>query len=313
MNYVSGAVDVIIPAYKPDEKLIRIVELLNRQTYPVRNINIVNTEKKYWEAFEPAELLEKRFDNVSVSHIDKNEFDHGKTRKTAAEQSDAEYIIMMTQDAVVYDETLVNALVEPLKNDTQIAVSFARQLACQDATETEKYIRQFNYPNQSMVKGLADINKLGIKTYFCSNVCAAYNHRIYDELGGFVSKTIFNEDMIFAGTAVKAGYKIMYAAQAKVVHSHNLSGREQLHRNFDLAVSQVEHPEIFEGLKSEGEGLRLVKDMAAHLKSIHKLYLMPGFVCNCGCRYIGYKLGRNFRKLPHKLILKLTSNEAYWL
>ena len=41
------------------------------------------------------------------------------------------------------------------------------------------------------------------KTYFCSNVCAAYKKSIYEEIGGFVKKAIFNEDMIYAGTMAK--------------------------------------------------------------------------------------------------------------
>ena len=37
---------------------------------------------------------------------------------------------------------------------------------------------------------------------------------------------------------------IAYVAEARVVHSHNYTNRQQLHRNFDLAVSQADHPEI---------------------------------------------------------------------
>ena len=53
---------------------------------------------------------------------------------------------------------------------------------------------------------------------------------VYKELGGFVPRAIFNEDMILAGTMIKAGYGIAYAADAKVIHSHNYSGRQQFHR-----------------------------------------------------------------------------------
>ena len=58
------------------------------------------------------------------------------------------------------------------------------------------------------------LRRLGIKTFFCSNVCAAYRREIYEELGGFVKHTIFNEDMIYAAKAVEAGYAIAYAADA---------------------------------------------------------------------------------------------------
>lgn len=65
-----------------------------------------------------------------------------------------------------------------------------------------------------------------------------YDRRTYEELGGFVESTLFNEDMIYAGHLVQAGYAIAYAADAKVVHSHNYGCLAQLHRNFDLGVSR---------------------------------------------------------------------------
>ena len=73
--------------------------------------------------------------------------------------------------------------------------------------------------------------------------------------GGFCKKTIFNEDMILAGHMINAGYKVAYVAEARVIHSHNYTGMQQFHRNFDMAVSQAEHPEVFDGIKSENEGI----------------------------------------------------------
>ena len=107
-------------------------------------------------------------------------------------------------------------------------------------------------------------------------MCAAYKKSIYEEIGGFVKKAIFNEDMIYAGTMAKRGYGIAYAADACVIHSHNYSCRQQFHRNFDLGVSQADHPEIFEGVPSEGEGLRLVKKSLAYLIKTY-LWLVPGW------------------------------------
>lgn len=54
--------------------------------------------------------------------------------------------------------------------------------------------------------------------------------------------------MIYAAKAVEAGYSIAYAADAEVVHSHNYTNGQQFHRNFDLGVSQAEHPEVFGGV-----------------------------------------------------------------
>ena len=57
-------------------------------------------------------------------------------------------------------------------------------------------------------------------------------------------------------------YAIAYVADAKVIHSHNYNCTQQFKRNFDLAVSQADHPEVFGGIRSESEGIRLVKQTA---------------------------------------------------
>ena len=41
-------VDVIIPTYKPTKKLMKIISYLEKQSYPVRNIILINTEEKYF-------------------------------------------------------------------------------------------------------------------------------------------------------------------------------------------------------------------------------------------------------------------------
>lgn len=74
-------------------------------------------------------------------------------------------------------------------------MAYARQLPKSDCHIVEQYTRQFNYPEQSCVKTKADIPTLGIKTFFCSDVCAAYRRDLFEELGGFESPVIFNEDM----------------------------------------------------------------------------------------------------------------------
>ena len=189
---------------------------------------------------------------------------------------------------------------------------YARQLPDKDCRMVECYTRSFNYPQESRIKTIEDVDKLGIKTFFCSNVCAAYKKSVYKELGGFVPRAIFNEDMILAGTMIKAGYGIAYAADAKVIHSHNYSGRQQFHRNFDLAVSQKDHPEIFAGISSESEGIRLVISTVKYLLKNKKGMEIPGLIVQSGCKFLGYKLGLHYEKLPEWLVLRCTMNKTYW-
>ena len=70
--------------------------------------------------------------------------------------------------------------------------------------------------------------------------------------------------MIFASHLIEEGKKIAYVADAKVWHWHNYTAKEQLKRNFDLAVSQVDAGGLFTKVKSESEGIRLVKMTLLH-------------------------------------------------
>ena len=304
-------IDVIIPVYKPDKTLLTLLDLLGEQSKPIQKIILMNTEKSLMEAFIPEQELLKRYDNVSVFHVSKAEFDHGKTRHEGIQKSDADIVLCMTQDAIPADKYLVENLINALQEDEVIA-AYARQLPREDCSPMESYMRSFNYPDKSFVKSLKDLERLKIKTYFCSNVCCAYKRELYEKMGGFIRRTIFNEDMIFAGNAIKAGYKVAYVAEAKVVHSHNYSCMQQLHRNFDLGVSQADHPEIFADAPSEGEGVKSVMQTAKYLTSQGKWYLVPYLVMQSGFKYLGYLLGKNYKILPRKVVLGLSMNKEYW-
>lgn len=301
----SKIVDIVIPTYRPGDEFQELISRLKKQDYPVRTIYVVNTETGVF----PEELCEKN--EIKVVHISKSEFDHGGTRDMMMSRSDAEIVVFMTQDAMPANSQLISKLVSGFSEDLTGAV-YARQLPKEDCSIIEKYTRKFNYPESSVVKSQEDIQKMGIKTFFCSNVCAAYRRNIYEEMGGFEKHTIFNEDMILAGKMVLNGYKIRYEADARVIHSHNYSGRQQFHRNFDLAVSQAEHPEVFDGIKSESEGIRLVKQTAVYLLKIKKPWLIVRLVYQSGCKYLGYKLGYHYKSLPNWLIHICTMNREYW-
>lgn len=298
-------VDVIIPVYKPGEEFKELIRRLKKQSYPLQEIYVMHTiGGEFPEEF----CIEHK---VKVTHILKEEFDHGGTRHRAAELSEADILLFMTQDAMPADKELVAKLVDAFENE-KVSAAYARQLPAKDCDWVERYTRSFNYPEQNRIKGKEDVPVLGIKTFFCSNVCAAYRKEVYQKLGGFERCTIFNEDMILAGNMVKAGYQVAYCADAKVIHSHNYTGVQQLHRNFDLAVSQEDHPEVFSGIRSESEGIRLVFYTMKYLLKTKKIHLIPGMIYKSGCKYIGYKLGRNYKKLPKWLILKLTMNPMFW-
>lgn len=305
--------DLIIPTYNPDKEFLELVKRMSNQTVKPEKIVITNTEQKYYDRLIYATSFATDYKNLDIRHIFKREFDHGRTRNESVKRSGADYFLMMTQDAMPVDDTLVEKLLKALKKDPTIAVAYARQVARPDSTEAEKFTRTFNYPKDSAVRSEADVETLGIKAYFCSNVCAMYRRDIFDDLGGFLNHTIFNEDMLYAAKAIHAGYKIAYVAEAEVIHSHNYTNKQQYKRYFDNGVSHAKHPEIFKGLAVNGEGRKLVKMTAAHLRGSGRGFQVIPLYIQSAYKYLGFRKGLRYRYLSKKGILKRTSNPEYWV
>lgn len=315
-------VDVIIPVYHPDQKFYRLLDMLSGQTVMPETVYLMNTETGDEDNCEVLQgnirsffAKKKAFSREKLLHIEivpvkKAEFDHGGTRHKAAMLSQSPYLLFMTQDAVPADDNLIEELLWSMERGAGVA--YARQMTPQGAGVLETYTRLFNYPSVSNVHTKADIATLGIKAFFCSNVCAMYRKDLYLELGGFVRKTIFNEDMIYAYKLLNAEGSIAYCAEAKVYHSHNYTWVQQFKRNFDLGVSQADHPEVFRKVSSESEGVHLVKQTLGYLWNQKYYTEIADFICECTFKYAGYFLGKHYRMLPMSLVKKCTMNQSYF-
>lgn len=303
-------IDVIIPTYKPGAEFVRVIRGLRNQSVKINRVIIMNTEEAFFKGV--ANDLQKFIDEgfVEVHHILKQDFDHGNTRREGIAKSKADIFVMMTMDAVPADDKLIENLIRPLSDD-KVAASYARQLPKEGASRREQITREFNYPDVSVLKSSKDYDRLGIKTFFCSNVCCAYSRRIYDKLGGFVTRAIFNEDMIYAGQAVKQGYMISYTAEAVVYHSHDYGAIEQFRRNVDLGISQADHPEVFDGFRSETEGVRMVKMVITKLIKGGRWYEVVPYVWISAWKLMGYRMGKSYKKLPRALVKACSTNPDY--
>ena len=113
---------MIIPAYRPGEEFEKLLERLSAQKYPINKILVMNTEKKFWK-----ETWEQEYPLVEVRHLTKEEFDHGGTRRQAAELSDAEILVFMTQDAMPADRELIGALVGESTGRSRLCASASKK------------------------------------------------------------------------------------------------------------------------------------------------------------------------------------------
>ena len=114
--------------------------------------------------------------------IPRREFNHGATRERARRHLSCDITLMMTPDAYATGPGMVEELIAPIVNGKS-SIAYARQLPHHGADPLTCFSRRFNYPTKSHVRGLDDLPKHGIYTFFCSDACAAYSNAALKEIG----------------------------------------------------------------------------------------------------------------------------------
>ncbi len=304
--FIGKKISVIIMTLNAEQFIEDFLKRLKNQTVLPDEILVVDSESN-----DNTISIVNKFADVKCISVSRSSFDHGGTRDLALRESIGDYVLFFSQDAVIITNDYISNIISNFKDDN-VAMVYGRQIARDDAYPYEKLIREFNYPPERIEKTQNDIPKLGIKCFYMSDVCSAYRRNVYLSLGGFDSFVLINEDMLIATKAINAGYKVIYDFNAQVCHSHNYTFMQELRRNFDIAVFLKMHEGYYSKIKLTSEGFRLVKYVVKSLLKEYKFFSVLRFVYICFGKYIGNKLGANFKRLPKGMVLFLTSNKRFW-
>src|SRR5690606_31629232 len=239
-------------------------------------------------------------------------FDHGGTRQRAIDAyPDADVYCLLTQDAIPADGAALANLVQVFALP-EVGMAYGRQLPYPGAALLESHARLFNYPPQSQLRALADAATYGIKTISCSNSFAAYRREALEQMGGFPRGTIMGEDVITAGRVLLDGWKMAYVADACVYHSRNYTIREEFERYFDIGVFHADNRWIFDAFGRAGsEGLRYAMSETGYVGRRNP-FLLPKVGGSLAAKWLGYRFGLSYRRLPPKLRKAFSMYKGYW-
>jgi len=238
-------------------------------------------------------------------------FNHGTTRNHMARHyPKAQILVFLTQDAVFAEPDSLEKLLRPLQ-DPRVAAVTARQLPRPGAGLLEAQARRFNYPETSRSTEQKDIARLGIKAAFVSNSCCAWRREALEAIGGF-PETLMGEDTLAGARLLERGWKLAYAANATVFHSHAFTLVAESRRYFDIGVAHADFSDYLRQLGSpEREGLRFVRDQLRVLGRERPVEI-PAALLRIASKYTTYRLGRHYRRLPHALCRYLSGQPHYW-
>lgn len=223
--------------------------------------------------------------------ISKQEFSHSLVREKAAFEAKGEIIVFITQDIKIVDEYWLYYLTKDII-DGKCEAAFSRQIGYEEH-KVERYTREINYPSEKRIVSKEDIDRLGLMTFFFSDASSAISKNIFIKLNGYDNKNLpTNEDMYFAYKLIMNGYRIEYAADSKIIHSHDLSFKETLKRYGDIGKFFDENQYLKE--YSAGErGFTVLKYIAKRSIEDKKPLIIVDAIINFGARFIGMKLTKN--------------------
>jgi rhamnosyltransferase len=247
-----------------------------------------------------------------VIQISKNEFRHGASRQQLVNSSEGiDICVFLTQDAILASPDSLKNLVHSFK-DPEVGLAYGRQLPHKNATTLETHARLFNYPDRSVIRSFADKDTLGFKVFFCSNSFSAYRRSALNSVGGFPLDPIMGEDAIVAATMLKAGFKMAYVADATAYHSHSYTLAEEYRRYFDTRVFHEQNNWLIKEYgKPTGEGLKFVRSELNYVIRRQPAHIVKS-ISSIFAKWLGYKMGGFYRKMPLGLLKKLSMHKHYW-
>jgi rhamnosyltransferase len=229
--------------------------------------------------------------------VKKTDFDHGVSRNLGARRAKGDFLVFFTQDACPAGFNTIAELIRPMQEDPSIAMCYGRHLPRPEAGRLEQFARIFNYPEISLLKRKEDIGTMGLKTFFCSNSCAAYRRDVFELLSGFKAGVIVNEDMHFAARAVLRGYSVYYAASAKVYHSHNYSLAQICRRYINIGRFFADNAWLMKHVAVGRYGSSMLK---CGLKAFYRernLFGMVALLVESAVKLMGFQCGWTYHKL----------------
>lgn len=302
-----GPFSVLIPTFNGCDTLGEFFAALKRQRIQPDEILVGDSMS------EDGTVDICRANGATVIPIPRNTFDHGGTRTALVTKAATEVVVLFTQDAILADRDALEKLIAPLFADEHIGCVYGRQLPRKDANPIAAHLRLFNYPAISEVRSFEDRERYGLKTIFISNSFAAYKRKALASVDYFKNGLIFGEDTCTLGRLLAIGYKVGYVSEAEVYHSHNYSVLEDFRRSFDIGVlHQSENWLMATYGHAEGIGARYVWSLVNRLWNEKRYFWLADCVLRSISKFIGYKLGCTYERLPSKIRPYLSMHRAWW-
>ena len=169
---------------------------------------------------------------VRVVSIPPEEFSHGDTRNFGASLTSGDVIVFLVQDAVAQGRGWLDRLVSNLETDDRVGGAFCRVIPRPDCGPlVERGVRgdlnfgdrriEYAYDRFDAPEGW-DPHTRRIRANF-NDVASCLRRGVWGRIP--LQRTPFGEDIVWADSVQRAGWRIVFDPEAVVIHSHEYRPR----------------------------------------------------------------------------------------
>ena len=296
---------VIIPTLNATTQLERLIASLREQSLKPIEINVIDSSSDD----DTVEIA--KAEGCKVQVIERHLFNHGRARNMAAEVAYGKVLVFLSQDALPKDETFLYEISRPIRERKAVAVT-ARQLAYPDANPLEVYARNANYPAESHIRNLNDIESMGVMAYFFSNAASAIRKDVIKAIGGFPENVVVNEDMMLCARLLHEGYSVAYQAEAEVHHSHDLNLCAQFGRYFDIGIFFDQAGDPINAQNPIPRGSAFAFGQIRYLIETGKWLWIPVSALESTIKLIAFQLGKHGKMFPLSVKRMFSRQKYFW-
>lgn len=200
----APTVSVVIRTRNEEEHLPRLLEAVAEQSHPATEVLLVDSGS----TDQTVPLARKH--GARVIEIAPATFTFGRALNVGFREAAGAVVVAASAHVYPQRPDWIERLVQPLAEDPKVALSYGRQMGDERSHYSEFELMRRWFPAVSN----------GDQSHpFCNNANSAIRRSVWEGLP-FEEDLTGLEDLDWARRAMRAGWKIAYAADASIVHIH---------------------------------------------------------------------------------------------
>jgi len=226
---------IIIRTFNEERHIARLLDGINRQEFNHQvEIEVIVVDSGSTDS--TVSIAKQMGANVVKLH--KEEFSFGKALNIGCENSKGEILIFASAHVYPVYSDWISKMIQPFK-DNNVALVYGRQIGDKNTCFSE---------HQIFSKWFPAISNYNQSTPFCNNANCAIRKKMWESVK-YDEQITGLEDLAWADIMMKKGHKIVYLAEAVIVHVHEETPQKIKNRYFREAIAfKSIYPKVHIGL-----------------------------------------------------------------